>query len=332
MRRRRILAPFLALLLGATLAWLLRQDRSPEPPAAPAPEAAFASDRPAPGSSAPHLSPSAADGPRPLAHPVPLSLGPATDAPTASRAVTDDETELDEGALARLRALAELDPAATLDALLATDPPPPLRHFEEALAVWADRAPADALAWLLGHSLPASTTAADTRELTALVLSQWAQTAPALAADWLAARPEQSDQAQLRALFHPWLAHDEAAALAWLHTHLQPVQREALLPDLLLALRRPEPVPALLENLDPASADAALAQAALALDRDRLDYARFLADLIADESVRTPIQARLARRSTPSDLPAQPDSAPDSPTFVPTPPEEALPASLAPPS
>ena len=303
---RRLLAAALALVLGAALFHFSREH---QPPATvePAPTPSVSTARP------PQAVP-AVSGP-PVIRPAPRKLHFADDAPSASRAINDNET--DESTLAQLRALALTDPAATLASLLAASPPPPLRHTEEVLAIWAGHAPADALGWLLAH--PRSDEI-ENDELAALVLSQWAYTAPTAAASWLAERPEQTDSPQLRALLHPWLAQDEAAALAWIRSHLQPLQREALLPDILLALGGPERVPALLEGVDPVTADAALAQAAVTLDRERSTYADFLANLISEESVRTPVQARLARRATPAELPGQVDSIPGAAAAKPTPP------------
>jgi hypothetical protein len=301
---RRLLSAALALALGAAL---FHFSRERQPPATVEP--AFT---PPVSTARPPQAVAAVSGP-PGTSPAPSKLHFADDSPSAARAIDDNKS--DESTLAQLRVLALTAPAATLTSLLATSPPPLLRHFEEVLAIWAGHAAADALGWLLAH--PRSDES-ENDELAALVLSQWAHTAPTAASSWLAEHPEQTDSPQLRALLHPWLAQDEVAALAWIRSHLQPLQREALLPDILLALGGPERIPVLLENVDPVTADAALAQAAVTLDRERSNYASFLADLISEESVRTPVQARLARRSTPSELPGQVDSIPGASVTEPT--------------
>jgi len=285
----------LIAILAAGLALAMRRDTRPESPETPSAASARTEEPPT------------------IQVAVQLPA-PPEDSPSDGdlNAAPQDADHLD-----RLRELARTAPAETLAWCLAHSGKDALaRDVAEVLAVWSQTAPDAALAWLLEPGRPPALV-----PLQADVLFNWAETKPTDAASWLSAHPHHQSPENLRAFFGAWMLDDDRTAIAWALKHLEPIQREGILPTLLAQVRTPELLPDLLDGMDAEVTRAALRDAAQALAEENPDLAGVMTRLSAPDAPPPPGTDGAKPASDSTSVPVNADpGAPDdrSPPTLPT--------------
>jgi hypothetical protein len=220
------------------------------------------------------------------------TLAPPPDTTTASDAtpfrkrssVTPRDTEHRQLALTeKFTQLAARDPRKAIsqaDAALTGDDLS--IALADILGTWTASDPHAALDWL------ASNDRDDTSDLRAHVLFTWAETDPAATASWLEQNPDRQEPQNLLALLGPWMESDERAAAAWSTTRLDPIPRGAILADLLAGCQSIETATALIRDVDPVVADAALDAARITLADEQPELAEALSGLISNPPAEEP--------------------------------------------
>lgn len=186
----------------------------------------------------------------------------------------------------------------------------------DVLSDWSDTRPEQALAWLESRSaaldaqFPLETLAPDLvleppdslppsnwrDEFPAAILSNWAQRDPAAAAEWLNKHLTVVSLSSIRAVLAPWLRADEKAALEWYLTQLDPVQKNELLPDLLLGLSGLENLQEALNEADQEIANQVLANLSKSLSHTDSNKALWLSEQISNDTLKADTQVVVGRR------------------------------------
>lgn len=248
----------------------------PEYPAGPRPEAGASRVPGIPMRT--HPAPPAADN-----EPVPLQ----ENSRDLEELLSNDDLTGEE-ALARLRAFAKKDAATVAGAILAARPHRvPGQALDHVIAVWVDRSPQDALAWLEQAGRD------DVGPAVVIALSAFARENPAAAAGWLAGHPDHASIDAWQAVLAAWGEQEPREAHDWVTAHLDPEMEAALRPTMLLSFREPVVTAAILESGVP---DETLVRLARATMQDDADFSRNLILQLRDERERQRWLSRLARR------------------------------------
>ncbi len=155
------------------------------------------------------------------------------------------------------------------------------RCLEETLAIWADKSPRDALAFLAALGSPEGNEGAY-----ANVLSTLARQNPAAAADWLRQNPGLGALENWQTIFSSWADSNPIQAITWMRQNLDTNLKDGLLPTLLSRFRDSALQTELLAGTDPVRRQLSLADAAKASSYIDPAYALSLVELMENSGQR----------------------------------------------
>ena len=204
--------------------------------------------------------------------------------------IEDGEKSVDP-ILQPVREWAARDPAACADWIVKNlQGAARQRCLEEAIAIWAQKDPKQALAFLAGLGSPEGNEGAFANALSTL-----ARQDAAAAAAWLQQHPSVAALENWQTLFSAWGETNPGQSLAWVQANLDQNMLEGLLPSLLTSFRDPAAQAQLLARSSPAKALEGLRDAAKATSFSDPIFALQIAGQIQTIPLRDSVTAEILR-------------------------------------